>query len=298
MIIFLSGKDTFRLKTKQKELLFSYQEKNTGYNLIFFDCLKTNFQSLLENISQNSLFREKKLVLIENLFKNKELKEKFLKEIKSFLISENLFLISEDQDLSEKDSLVSFLMKNASCQKFPLLKNFEIKKWIKKQVLEIEPEALDLLADSNDLWKVNNEVQKLISFNKKITKKSVLLLTERKTESDIFKTIEAIANKNKKKALSLLYNHIKKGDNCLYLLSMISYQFKNLIILKELSDKKLPLQKSKLSFFVIQKSTPLLEKFSLKELKKIYHKLFEIDTFIKIGKIEPEAGLELLIAEI
>jgi DNA polymerase III delta subunit len=34
------------------------------------------------------------------------------------------------------------------------------------------------------------------------------------------------------------------------------------------------------------------------ELKKIYRKIFQIDSDIKTGKIEPETALDLLLAEI
>ncbi len=307
MIIFFFGADTFRLKAKTREILDYYKRKKNGLNLISFDCLEKNFKQLKETCSQNSLFKEKKLILIENLFKNNDFKDLFFKEVAFFLSSQdNILLLSEDQDLSEKDSLVSFLIKSAKYQRFNFLTPLQIKKWIKKHNLQIEEEALSLLIEStkNDLWKLNNEIKKLTNLfqGKKITKKDVLLLTEIKLESDIFKTIEAISRRDKAQAVKLVYSHLDKGDPPLYLLSMISYQFRNLIILKELIDQRVPPEKisqqSKLHPFVVKKSLSLLSNFSFEELKKIYHKIFQIDTKIKIGKIEPETGLMLLIAEI
>lgn len=308
MIIFFFGSDTFRLKNKISEILNFYQKEKGGFNFSYINAIKDDFKKVKETNSQSSLFKDKKLILIENIFKNKEFKDAFLKEINLFLSTENIILISEDEKIKKNDSLFSFLIKNTKHQEFELLKPFQIKKWIEKKVKEngfsIEEEALNLLATSNDLWKINNEIKKLISFsdNKKITKKNVLILTNIETETDIFKTIEAISKKNKKQAISLLYNHLKKGESPLYLLSMISYQFKNLIILKELVDQNFSfhelIKKSQLHPFVIKKSLPLLNLFSFPELKNIYSKLFQIDTNIKIGKIEAEAGLEILIAEI
>ncbi len=302
MIIFLYGEDTFRLKRKTKEILDRYKKEKSSLSFVSFNCLNSSLKELKEKNSQASLFEEKKLILIENLFKNKKLKEDFFQKIKEFISSKNIILISEEQKLNEKDILVSYLKKNVKFQKFNLLPPAKIKAWtekeIKKHKAEISNQGLELLTESNDLWKINNEIKKLTSYSKKITEKEVLLLTNRKIKSDIFKTIEAISQKDKSLALKLIHNHLEKGDSPLYLLLMIGYQFKNLIILKELEEQKISFRQSGLPFFVTKKTTPLLPRFSLKNLKKIYQKIFLIDTNIKLGKVEPEAGLEILIAEI
>jgi DNA polymerase-3 subunit delta len=83
---------------------------------------------------------------------------------------------------------------------------------------------------------------------------------------------------------------------------MIAYQFRNLLIIKELQDAKKPyalvVKKSGLHPFVAQKSYYLCNQFSFEKLKKIYLKIFQIDSDIKTGKIESETALDLLLAEI
>ena len=79
---------------------------------------------------------------------------------------------------------------------------------------------------------------------------------------------------------------------------MVAYQFRNLLIIKELMEKGEPYgaiaKKSGLHPFVVQKTYYLCNQFSLLELKKIYNKIFQTDADIKIGKIEPELALDLL----
>ena len=111
-----------------------------------------------------------------------------------------------------------------------------------------------------------------------------------------------MAQKNKKEAFSLLHKHIENGDNALYLLSMIAYQFKNLLIIKELIEKRLPYavvsKNSGLHPFVVKKTYYLCGQFSFNELKKIYQKIFQADLDIKTGKIDPELTLDLLVSEV
>jgi len=121
-------------------------------------------------------------------------------------------------------------------------------------------------------------------------------------ETDIFKTIDFIASKNKKLALKLLHRHLEKGEHPLYLLSMIIFQFRNLLEIRDLLEKGTPywllFRKSNLNNYIIKKSYQLAKKFSLSELKRIYRKIFEIDFNIKTGKLESETALDLLIGEI
>jgi len=157
----------------------------------------------------------------------------------------------------------------------------------------------------NDLWQLANEIKKISLYKKKEKKvaiSDVEFLVRPKIETDIFKTVAAVANKEKKKALRLIQKHLEKGDSPLYLLTMINFQFRNLLIAcsfrengKTLSD----LLQLKLSHpYVAKKSWLASHAFALNQLKKIYQRIFEADFAIKTGKIAPEIGLKMLIAQL
>jgi DNA polymerase-3 subunit delta len=137
---------------------------------------------------------------------------------------------------------------------------------------------------------------------KKIEVKDVELLVRPKVETDIFKTIDAISERKKSRALMLLHQHLEKGDSPLYLLAMINFQFRNLLMIKDLIEKNTPyykiINKSKLHPFIVKKSYQQAQRFTLQQLKKIYQKIFQVDYQIKTGKIEPEVSLDMLITEI
>jgi len=307
MIIFLYGKDTYRMREKMKEIVEHYKKVHkSGLNLKYFDV----FSDFEDDIKQASMFKEKKLVIINDLFSNSEFKERFSEKKKDFLGSEDIILIYQEKDFIKSDSLYKFLKKNIKSQEFELLTGAKLRSWVKKEFekydSEINPEALDLLIEysGNDLWRMNNEIMKLVNYKNKeiINKKDINLLIRSKIETDIFKTVDAIAERNKSKALKLIHKHLEKGDSPLYLFSMINYQFRNLLIVKDFIEKCRPygiiLEKSGLHPYVVKKSYSQSYKFSFQELKKIYQKIFEIDFQIKTGKIEPEAGLDLFIAEL
>lgn len=307
MIIFLYGEDTYRMREKLKEIIERHKKiHKSGLNLKYFD----DFTNLKDGIRQTSMFKEKKLAVISNVFASPDFKEKFLEDKKDFLNSEDIILIYEEKDFNKNNSLFKFLKKNAKSQEFKFLTGQRLKTWIKKEFdrygAKIDLKALEKLIKyiGNDLWQMSNEIKKLASFrNNKIVKvEDIELLVRSKIETDIFKTIDAIAEKNKKQALNLLHKHLEKGDSPLYLLSMINYQFRNLLIVKDFIEKYKPydviLKKSGLHPFVVRKTYYQSQKFTFQELKKIFQKIFKADLDIKTGRIQPETALDLLIAEI
>jgi DNA polymerase-3 subunit delta len=295
------------MREKMREIIEHYKKiHQSGLNLKYLD----DFSDLEDNIKQRSMFKEKKLVIINDLFSNSEFKERFFQKKKDFLESEDIILIYQEKDFIKSDSLYKFLKKNIKSQEFQLLTSQKLRNWTKKELekhkTEIEPKALDVLVEyvGSDLWKMNNEILKLVNYkNKKIiNKEDIEFLIRSKIETDIFKTIDALAGKNKKQALDLLHKHLEKGDSPLYLISMINYQFRNLLIIKDLIEKSKPydviLKTSGLHPFVVKKSYYQSQKFSFQELKKIYQKIFEIDFNIKTGRIDAETGLDFLVAEL
>jgi DNA polymerase-3 subunit delta len=311
MIIFLYGEDTFRARQKLNEIIEGYQKiHKSGLNLKYLDCNNLNFEEEKNQIQTSSMFEEKKLIVFKNVFATSETKEKFLEFIKKNKNREDLFIIYEEKEINKNTPLFQFLKKYGQSQEFKPLEGEKLKEWLRKELTkfktEIEPKALELLIVylGNDLWALSNEIKKLVNFKsrERIKPEDVELLVKPKIETDIFKTVDAIAQKNKKTAISLIHKHLEKGDNPLYLLSMINFQFRNLLIIKDLIEKNRPyyaiLKQSRLHPFIVKKSWQQAKKFTLPELKKIYQKIFQVDLSIKTGKLEPTVALDLLLTEI
>ena len=242
-----------------------------------------------------------------------EFRTEFLKESKRLNAGTNKSSMAEAID-AKSDFLTADLLKffknKGEVYKFDFLKATALKDWVKKQFSDlgakIDSSALTFLVNStgSDLWRISAEIKKLVAYtgkNKTIKEKDVELLVKPEIEAAIFKTIDAIAAKDKKTALNLLYKHLEKGDSPFYLLTMINFQFRNLLLVKDFETMSLPKITAALKSmhpFVVRKSLWLAEKFTMQELEKIYVKLFQMDLAVKTGKIKPEMALELFIADI
>ena len=307
MIIFLYGEDTYRSRHKLQEIIAHYKEiHKSGLNLKYFDGKDTVFQDVKSELQTVSMFKEKKLLILTDVFSNQAFKDSFLKDSKRFIGSDNVILFYEEKGGFARDPLFTFLKKQAQSQEFELLNALKVRNWLKnefkKNKTKIDPMALETMVNfaGNDLWQLANDVQKLVAYKgvREIETKDVRLLVRPKLETGIFELIDAIALKNKKQALILLHRHLEKGDNYSYLLSMINFQFRNILGVKDLIERGEALSHSGLKPFPARKSYELAKKFTYEELKKIYQKIFQVDYSIKTGKLDPQAALDLLIAEL
>ncbi len=314
MIYFIYGEDSYRSKRKLEEIILGYKKVHkSGLSLIYINVDNKDFKDFYSELKITSMFAENKLIVLKNVFSDAKFQEDFLENIKNLEDIKDIVVVYEDCPPDQRTKFFKAMQKHAKCQEFDYLQPAALKKWaiqeLEKNKAKINADALDMLIEfvRSDLWQMTNEINKLSSYRKDsaIKKEDVELLVKPNIENDeklIFKTIDAIASKDKKLALSLLHKHLDDGENPLRLLSMIAYQFRNLLIIKELQDMQKPygiiMKKSGLHPFVAQKSYYLCSQFSMPKLKKIYHKIFQVDSDIKTGKIEPELALDLLLAEI
>lgn len=311
MIKFLYGKDTYRASQKLKDIIEEYKNRYKNRIILnYFDC-GIDFEKFKDEFKTVSMFREKKIAVLTNFFSDSGVEEDiliFFKNKKELQQKEDLILFYEEEKTKIKKSLFKFLKKHSDFQEFNLLEGRELTDWIKEEFrkykTEVDFEALESLVNfiGNDLWQLSNEIKKLALYKikkseKRITKKDFDLLVTSKVEPVIFETIDAISAKNKKRALALLHHHLEKGDSPFYIFSMIKFQFSNLLMVKDLIERRRGFSGLKMHPFVLRKSCQLSQRFNLEQLKKIYKKIFQLDLKIKTGKIGPVLAIDILIGE-
>jgi len=329
MVYFFYGADALRLRQKVNQVIAGYRSKHqSGLNFGQFDLAQEDSLAGLKNfLDSYSMFVEKKLAVVKNLFEAGEnLQEELafylknsdiLKTQESFLVIEQELELSEDKRVKEKYVLreaknifKQLIAKPIQTEEFDILTGAGLENWVKKEVRagggQIDSAAVKklTLAVGSDLWRMQNELAKLISFKgeKTITEADVDELVRAKIDSDIFQTIDALASRNKTAAFKLLHQHLAQGESEIYLLSMLAYQFRNLLLVKSQLEQGTQFQnlgkKLGLHPFVLRKSFEQSKGFTLAALKKIYERLAEIDLGIKSGQMETRAALDLVVGEI
>ncbi len=310
MLIFIYGKDTYRSRQKMKEIIGQYcSVHSSGLNLKILEKNET-FSDLIDYNKQVSMFDEKRLFVLNHIFSNANFKESIITNINSILDSDNIFIIYQEEDIRKNDKLLNILKKikdkkRTIIQEFSFLADKKLSLWIeeefRKNDIVVDEDAVTKLQEmcGSDTWRLKSEIEKLSSYKNKIAEKDVSLLVSGSVSVDIFKTVDAMGEKDAKKALVFFYNHLKKQENPQYLLAMIVYQFRNLFIIKDLTEKGFSYNeariKSGINPYVFSKAYYQSQNFSKEDLKNIYNALFEIDLKTKTGQIDPVLALHFFL---
>lgn len=328
MIIFLHGPDTFRSleKLDQIKQKFIKEVDKSSLNIEILDGSKLITPDFDKAISTQPFLAKKRLVIIKNLItKNKG--QKIQKEILDVLHNKNLesvvLVFWEEGELDKKatrskittqrsSNLNNFLKESGLAQEFSLLNESQTKNFIttkaKELSITINPDATDLLWQicSNNLWQINNELKKLAAFSKdkSVTKQNVEDLVQTKIDDDIFELTNALGLKNKPLALKLISDQIKSGTSAIELLSKITWQFKNLLLIKSFIEENgpgYPVERigSKIGLhpFVIKKTSSQARNYNLADLKKSYQHLIQIDRKLKTSQVDPEVLFDLFVVK-
>lgn len=217
----------------------------------------------------------------------------------------------ETKALPAKHPLIKLAEKEETgyVKKFSRPEGSALERWIRDQVAvrhgRIQPRAVHLLAGNlgGNLEMLANEVEKLVLYKgegEEITTEDVTLLSPYAAEANIFDLVDALGNRNSKKAALLLQQKFSEGTDPFYLFSMIIRQFRLLIQVKELAETgKRPLaisQELKLHNFVVGKLYQQGQGFSLAQLEQIYRHLLDIDVGVKTGRHDMVTALNLLVA--
>lgn len=314
ILIFLYGSDSYRLNKEAELIIEKYRQKHSsGVNFFSFDLLDHSIEDLENAIKTVSFFNEVKLIAVKNIFTKKDagriaeiIKRYHLLNIKEVVLLAKEY--SQEKDLMVKNKeLFKILTSGSLVRSFDNLEDKKLEDWIcaefKARECSISPVAVRKLAEAtgHNSSRLACEIDKLSNYRLKgeISSQDIDKLVNKDTEPNIFHLLDAMAFGNKSKALELMYVELKNGRDPYYILTMIIYQFRNLIMVKDLkqngySESEIS-QRTKLHPFVVKKA--IKSHFSPNDSLKTYQSLLALDTGFKSGKIDFGDSLYSLVID-
>ncbi len=304
MVIFLYGPDTFRLNRKLKQIINEYKNRGRGINFAVFNSLDEPANDFFAELRQDSLFGEKKLFVVKAPVSNKEFKESLIDGIEKIAASEHNIVFVQEGKVLKADRLLKALSKLGQTQEFDLLENAGVESWaaaeFKRLGKPVSPKVVRLLVErvGNDLWRLENEIQKLVHFaiDREINIDDVAKNVTPAISAGVFDAIDAVASRSRERMFALTRERLAAGDHPIYFLAMVAGQLKNLLLIK--SSPAAGAAGLGMHPFVFGKSRAQANRFSLDELKAAYRTVCGTDLDIKTGRVSPEAGLDMLLARI
>ena len=315
MILLIFGEENFLSLQKLQQVKEKFASKDLeNSNINELEAKSFSFMEFSKLASSTPFLAEKRLIILKNILAskiNKEDEEKTIEYLPKIPAS-SVILFYEDSDAFDNKRVLVKKVKSLAKKswEFKKLTNWEIEKWAKAEIklqggTIASPALSKLLAFvGNNLWQIDKEIDKLVTYKNKqtIEEDDVEKLVSANLNTSVFELIDNLGEKNLEKALKFLNNLIEQGEEVLYLLGMVVYQIRNLILIKDLALKNLPkseiIRITKKHPFVVTKTLSQAKNFSAQELDNIYKKIFATELKIKTGKVEPKTALNLLVTKL
>ncbi|HUY78961.1 MAG TPA: hypothetical protein VMV29_19465, partial [Ktedonobacterales bacterium] len=132
-----------------------------------------------------------------------------------------------------------------------------------------------------------------------IRAEDVRLLTPVARQAVIFDLTDALARRDRARALNLLHELLANGESPLGIVGMTAYQTRSLLQVKSLAERGMRApqiaQTAGMAPYVVEKSLPLARQFTFAQLEAAHRHVLDVDLALKRSKMTPELALDLLV---
>lgn len=221
-----------------------------------------------------------------------------------------VLVVLTDEPLKDDHPLVVAARRNGKAQLFTPPHGAQLESWLTRrasaQGVKLAPEAARVLAAEvgDNLRLLAGEIDKLSTYAGKggqIRVEDVRMLTPASRQTRIFDLTDALARRERSRALTLLHELLAAGESPLGIVALTAYQTRTLLQVKSLAERGMRTpqiaQTAGMAPFVVEKSLGLARQLSFAQLEAAHRTLLDVDTALKRSRMTPEMALDLLVVE-
>ena len=254
--------------------------------------------------------------------KDKQHQENFIHFLNAEKPTTKLVLVEYDFLTSERDrreGKLNWLEKWATSPEqakrvflrhFPQPSGAMMVKWIQEHARSIggqfTPQASVSLANQigDDTRMATQEITKLltyVNYARPVDADDVEHLTPLTAKIGDFELVNALRDRDGRKVQALLHRSLEEGDPSWIFQGIVS-QIRTLLVVHEILEEHSTInnipKSLKIGSYPAQLAMKSAERFPIRFLELIYHRLLELDEAIKTGRINADLALELLVIEL
>lgn len=325
-LLFFYGKEQYLVTWAIDTLIQKYiNPVCKELDLTRLDGTTVNFEELQNTCETLPLMSEKKVVVVSNFKVAEGSFTKFFgeadeKKLISYLetLPTECLLIFTAETTDKRKKIFKAIKEFGSEYDFYNLDESQLKGFIEKRIKSAgkiaRPNVIRTFMDMTGyydkdtdytLYNVENDIKKMISYSQgeELFLADVAVAVSGNLDTDVFAMIDALSRDRKDEAFLLLHNQLRFGENVYKLLALICSQFEIILAVKELKDRGCSLEQIKADLkgvheFRIKKASTFAERYTIKHLKYVLQKAYEVDKNIKSGLLESSLALEMLIASV
>lgn len=243
----------------------------------------------------------RKLVVLRTPSANKQ----FAENAEEILgdISEVTDVIIVEPKLDKRLGFYKYLKKSTDFREFPPLDGRALAKWLadtaKEQGGTLSPADANYLVErvGADQQLLANELEKLLLYDRKVTRPHIDLMTDQTLQSKIFDLLDAAFAGNKPRALKLYDEQRAQKVDPLQVIAMLAWQLHILALLVYGGDRSSDTvaREAKVSPYTAKKSAGVARKLTKKDVRRLVAELLAIDTRARREAIDLDEALRLYL---
>lgn len=316
-LYFFYGEEQFLMENKIRAIKSRLVEKDfEEFNYTKLDGKKITADEIEAALLTVPVMSDKNMIVVSNtnIFGNAKSKDftrvcEALTDVPDYMT----VIFTEKEFDKKKEKNLDVIKKHGEIIKFDPLSPKQLELWLEKS---FEERGITVLA--SDLSKmvnlcgpamsnVHNEYQKLLNYTgdrKKITSEDIDAVVSKSVDARIFDIIDNIAEGRTKTVFEELNALKSSGENSSTVLSLISSRMGELLMVKQLTDERVPSDKIAEYFeprrhpFVIKKLTEQSRHFKIAYLREMTQKGMEYAVSVRSGLLDKWIAVEMYTSEL
>ena len=305
-VYLLYGEEAYLKKQYRDKLRNGMLSPDDTMNYAYYEGKGTNIKEVIDLAETLPFFAERRLIVLEDtgFFKNAtpDLAD-YIKEM-----PETTAMIFVESEVDKRSKLYKAVQSRGRAVELGRQDENTLLRWImasvKKEGKQISEATIRhfLSKVGTDMENIQKELEKLFCYvldKGIITTEDVETICTTQITNQIFDMVNAVADKEQRKALDYYYDLLALKEPAMRILFLLTRQFKLLLEVKVLTkqgfDRKDIASKTGLHPFVVGKYQEQAKSFSKKELRAIMEDSADIEESVKTGNLTDTLGVELFI---
>jgi DNA polymerase III delta subunit len=302
MIVTLSGTNDFLIESELKKLISEFRSKNDSADIEQIDASESDLQAIIEAVTNLSFLEPNRFIVLRRGSSNKPFMEAIEKILSNTPPTNELIII--EPNIDKRLSYYKTLKKNTDFRNYDLLEFGQIANWIvqitkdRGGIIDMTDSRYLIEVAGNNQLRLDSEINKLLNYNKSISRESIDLLVEPIPQTTIFQLLDAAFSGNRKELLRIYDDQKKQKVEPQQVIAMLAWQLHILALIKAAGNMSPGdiAKNSKVSPFVINKSLAISKRMTRSDLQKLTNNLLELDVKLKTQTIDADdALLQLLL---
>lgn len=307
-VYLLYGEEAYLRKQYRDKLKSALVEDGDTMNHHYYEGKDTKVEEIIDLAETLPFFAPRRVIIIENSGWFQKGGDRMAEYLPS--LPDTSYFIFVEAQIDKRSRLYKAVNKQGRVCEFAPQNEQTLSRWIlgmlKKEDKNITASDLQFFLErtGTEMSHIKTEMEKLLCYTMdktQITREDIEQICTKRVQNQIFDMINAMADRQQKRALQLYYDLLTLKEPPMRILALIGRQFNLLLQVKELNQKgysgQVISEKTGLHGFLVGKYVKQASRFKMEELREALEACVEADENVKTGKMQDVMSVEILICK-